>query len=166
MTHADAAKMLGLHFVSVHRLRRQGKLLPAPDGVDNASVVAYLRQMSPPPGYIEGAAAAEILKIPKREMSGVARANLVRSVPRPGGGWWVHEEDVAQLQTRPAALAVLGMKIEPPPGWIDAGTACKRLDCSRSWLSRLARRGLIRRRMYGKLNAWYLEDDIAAYLAA
>lgn len=154
-----------MHRVSVHRLRRQGKLQIGKDGgLDPASVDAYLRSMTRPAGFLEGGEAADRLKIPRREMSAVAAAHLVEALPRPGGGWWIREADVVELGHHPERLAVLGMKLEPPAGWLAAREACRILGCSRSWLSRLARKQLIRRRQYGKLNAWYSLEDVQKYL--
>lgn len=164
MTYKEAAATLGLHYVSVHRLRRSGKLKAVPGGLDEKSVHAYLRRMRKPEGYVDGTVAADRLLIPRREMTGVAAAGLVEAIARPGGGWWVSEKDVEALAGTPEKLAALGMKVPPPDGWLTAVTASLRLGCSRSWLSRLARRGLIRRRLFGTVNAWYHEGDVADYL--
>lgn len=162
----DAAKILGMHYVSAHRLMRQGTLRRTTDGVTSESVFEYLRRRSKPEGYVEGSEAAKILGVPPREISPVCKAGLLPCIPRPGGGWWVQKEAAEALAKNPARLATLGMKMDPPPGWLRIEEAAHRMECSRSWVARLGKRGLIRRREFGRHNVWYSEEDVAAYVAS
>lgn len=164
MTLTEAAKTLGMHYVSIHRLRREGKLAFAPDGVDRDSVLAYQRRRRQPRGFMEASLAADRLGIPRRAMSDMAEHGLLTARPRPGRGWWVKEEDIEFLEKHPDRLALLGLKVEPPEGWLTPAQARRLLRCGPSWLSSLARKGLIRRRMFGENSAWYLLKDIQDYL--
>jgi hypothetical protein len=168
VTYHQAAAILGMHYVSVMRLRRLGKLRPTIDGVHDGDVHRYLQRRQKPEGYIDGHAAASLLGVPARTIAAIARTASLRphTMPRPGGGWWVHSGLVARLKRDHVLLASLGAKVDPPEGWVTRDHAAALIKRSRSWVTRLGKRGTIRTRRISRHNTWYSREDLEKYVVA